>query len=252
MSVNSVSRPRDVVVCAAGSLPGDLHKLWRTRDPKGYHVEYGYSCMGYEIAGGLGVKMAAPDREVFVLVGDGSYLMMSQELLTAVQEHVKLTVVLVQNHGFASIGSLSESIGSERFGTAFRYRNPTSGRLDGDVLPVDLAANAAGLGVVAVAGEDCCRAISSARCESCGDTSCAHRGRDRSARARPGQRVLVGRAGCRGCRARADNASTEELRTGQDRSEAVPVNPDRLHSMGARAFALFSGSPANTYRCRCQ
>ena len=148
--VNSVSGPRDVVVCAAGSMPGDLHKLWRTRDPKGYHVEYGYSCMGYEVAGGLGVKMAAPDREVFVLVGDGSYLMMSQELLTAVQEHVKLTVVLVQNHGFASIGSLSESIGSERFGTAFRYRDPISGRLDGDVLPVDLAANAAGLGVVAL------------------------------------------------------------------------------------------------------
>ena len=137
-------------MCAAGSMPGDLHKLWRTRDPKGYHVEYGYSCMGYEIAGGLGVKMAAPDREVFVLVGDGSYLMMSQELLTAVQEHVKLTVILVQNHGFASIGSLSDSIGSERFGTAFRYRDPTSGRLDGDLLPLDLAANAAGLGVVAV------------------------------------------------------------------------------------------------------
>ena len=92
------------MVCAAGSMPGDLHKLWRTRDPKGYHVEYGYSCMGYEIAGGLGVKMAAPDREVFVMVGDGSYLMMAQEIVTAVQEGIKLVVVLVQNHGFASIG----------------------------------------------------------------------------------------------------------------------------------------------------
>ena len=104
--VNRVSGPRDVVVCAAGSMPGDLHKLWRTRDPKGYHVEYGYSTMGYEIAGGLGVKMAAPDREVFVLVGDGSYLMMAQELVTAVAEGIKLTVVLVQNHGYASIGAL--------------------------------------------------------------------------------------------------------------------------------------------------
>jgi 3D-(3,5/4)-trihydroxycyclohexane-1,2-dione acylhydrolase (decyclizing) len=146
-AVNAACGPRDVVVCAAGSMPGDLHKLWRTRDPKGYHVEYGYSCMGYEIAGGLGVKMAAPDRDVYVLVGDGSYLMMAQELVTAVQEHVKLTVVLVQNHGFASIGSLSEAVGSQRFGTAYRYRNPETGRLDGDVLPVDLAANAASLGV---------------------------------------------------------------------------------------------------------
>jgi 3D-(3,5/4)-trihydroxycyclohexane-1,2-dione acylhydrolase (decyclizing) len=139
-AVNRLSRPRDVVVCAAGSMPGDLHKLWRTRDPKGYHVEYGYSCMGYEIAGGLGVKLAAPDREVFVLVGDGSYLMMSSELVTAIQERVKLVVVLVQNHGFQSIGALSESVGSQRFGTKYRYRNTDEN------LPVDLAQNAAGLG----------------------------------------------------------------------------------------------------------
>ncbi len=144
-AVNEISDARDVVVCAAGSMPGDLHKLWRTRDPKGYHVEYGYSCMGYEIAGGLGAKLAAPDREVFVLVGDGSYLMMAQELVTAIQEKVKLVVVLVQNHGFASIGRLSESLGSQRFGTAYRYRSD-DGRLDGDVLPVDLAANAESLG----------------------------------------------------------------------------------------------------------
>jgi 3D-(3,5/4)-trihydroxycyclohexane-1,2-dione acylhydrolase (decyclizing) len=146
-AVNEVSAPRDVVVCAAGSMPGDLHKLWRTRDPKGYHVEYGYSCMGYEIAGGLGVAMAAPDRDVFVMCGDGSYLMMAQELVTAVQEGVKLVVVLVQNHGFASIGELSESLGSQRFGTRYRYRDAASGRLDGGVLPVDLAANAESLGV---------------------------------------------------------------------------------------------------------
>ena len=105
--VNRVTNPRDVVICAAGSMPGDLHKLWRTRDPKGYHVEYGYSTMGYEIAGGLGVKMAAPDREVFVMVGDGSYLMMAQEIVTAVAEGIKLTIVLVQNHGYQSIGALS-------------------------------------------------------------------------------------------------------------------------------------------------
>ena len=146
--VNRMTRPQDVVVCAAGSMPGDLHKLWRTRDRKGYHVEYGYSCMGYEIAGGLGVKLAADDagedRDVVVLVGDGSYLMMAQELVTAVQEGLKLVVVLVQNHGFASIGALSESLGSQRFGTRYRYRTATG--LDGETLPVDLAANAASLG----------------------------------------------------------------------------------------------------------
>jgi 3D-(3,5/4)-trihydroxycyclohexane-1,2-dione acylhydrolase (decyclizing) len=145
--VNELADARDVVVCAAGSMPGDLHKLWRTRDPKGYHVEYGYSCMGYEVAGGLGVRLACPDRDVFVMVGDGSYLMMATELVTAVQEGIKIITVLVQNHGYASIGSLSESLGSQRFGTKYRYRNPETGRLDGEKLPVDLAANAASLGV---------------------------------------------------------------------------------------------------------
>jgi 3D-(3,5/4)-trihydroxycyclohexane-1,2-dione acylhydrolase (decyclizing) len=145
--VNDVSGPRDIVLCAAGSMPGDLHKLWRTRDPLGYHVEYGYSCMGYEIAGGLGAKLGAPDRDVYVMVGDGSYLMMATELVTAVAEGIKLIVVLVDNHGFASIGSLSESVGSQRFGTAYRSRNPDTGRLDGGLLPVDLAANAESLGV---------------------------------------------------------------------------------------------------------
>jgi 3D-(3,5/4)-trihydroxycyclohexane-1,2-dione acylhydrolase (decyclizing) len=153
-AVNEIAEPRDVVVCAAGSMPGDLHKLWRTSDPKGYHVEYGYSCMGYEIAGGMGVRMAADEdgggRDVFVLVGDGSYLMMAQELVTALQEGIKIIVVLVQNHGFQSIGALSEQVGVPRFGTWYRYRDPETGRLDGDVLPVDLAANAASLGVPAV------------------------------------------------------------------------------------------------------
>jgi 3D-(3,5/4)-trihydroxycyclohexane-1,2-dione acylhydrolase (decyclizing) len=143
-AVNDLSGARDVVVCAAGSMPGDLHKMWRTRDVKGYQVEYGYSCMGYEIAGGLGAKMAAPDRQVIVMVGDGSYLMMAQELVTAVQEGVKLVVVIVQNHGYASIGSLSQTVGVPHFGTQSRYRQ--SGRLNGEILPVDLAANAASLG----------------------------------------------------------------------------------------------------------
>jgi 3D-(3,5/4)-trihydroxycyclohexane-1,2-dione acylhydrolase (decyclizing) len=149
-AVNAAARPQDVVVCAAGSMPGDLHKLWRTRDPKGYHVEYGYSCMGYEIAGGLGVKLAAPDHEVYVLVGDGSYLMLSTELVTAVQERQKLTVVLVDNRGYSSIGSLSRSLGMDGFGTQYRYRSNGSLGVDSeestDYLPVDLAKNAESLG----------------------------------------------------------------------------------------------------------
>ena len=146
--VNSVSAPRDVVVCASGSLPGDLHKLWRVRDPKGYHLEYGYSCMGYEIAGGLGVKMAAPDREVYVMVGDGSYLMMAQEIHTAIQEGFKLNIILLDNHGFASIGALSESCGSGGFGTQYRFRK--DGKLEGDTLNVDFVANAESLGAAAL------------------------------------------------------------------------------------------------------
>jgi 3D-(3,5/4)-trihydroxycyclohexane-1,2-dione acylhydrolase (decyclizing) len=142
--VNSVARPKDVVVCAAGSLPGDLHKLWRTRDPKGYHLEYGYSTMGYEIAGGLGVKMADPSREVFVMVGDGSYLMMAQEIHTAVQEGYKLNLVLLDSHGFKSIGGLSRSIGCEGFATQYRYR--AGGTLSGATVAVDFAANARSLG----------------------------------------------------------------------------------------------------------
>ncbi len=144
-ALNEGIDPRDVLVQAAGSMPGDLQMLWRARERKQYHVEYAYSCMGYEIAGALGVKMAAPDREVWALVGDGSYLMMASEIVTAVSEGIKLNIVVVQNHGFASIGALSESVGSQRFGTSYRYRGE-SGRLDGDVLPVDLAANVASLG----------------------------------------------------------------------------------------------------------
>jgi 3D-(3,5/4)-trihydroxycyclohexane-1,2-dione acylhydrolase (decyclizing) len=146
--VNEVSEARDVVVCAAGSLPGDLHKLWRTRDSKGYHMEYGYSCMGYEIAGGMGVKMAAPEREVYVMVGDGSYLMMAQEIVTAVQEGLKLNIVLLDNHGFSSIGGLSRACGNRGMGTDYRYRKGDS--YSGGLLPVDFVANAASLGARAV------------------------------------------------------------------------------------------------------
>ncbi len=150
-AVNDLSGARDVVVCAAGSMPGDLHKLWRTRDPKGYHVEYGYSTMGYEIAGGLGVKMAEPTREVYVMVGDGSYLMLAQEIVTSIQERKKLTIVLVDNEGFASIGGLSRGKGTAGFGTRYRYRSDGSlgddaAHSDGEALPVDLALNAEGLG----------------------------------------------------------------------------------------------------------
>ncbi|OII12083.1 3D-(3,5/4)-trihydroxycyclohexane-1,2-dione acylhydrolase (decyclizing) [Curtobacterium sp. MCBA15_008] len=146
-AVQSVSDPRDVVIQAAGSLPGDLHKLWRVRDELGYHVEYAFSCMGYEIAGGIGVRRGAPDRDAIVMVGDGSYLMLHTELVTAVAEGIKIIVVLIQNHGYASIGHLSETVGSERYGTRYRYLDETQSFDNGDPLPVDLAANARSYGV---------------------------------------------------------------------------------------------------------
>jgi 3D-(3,5/4)-trihydroxycyclohexane-1,2-dione acylhydrolase (decyclizing) len=156
-AVSAAAGERDVVVCAAGSMPGDLHKLWRATDPdgKGYHVEYGYSCMGYEIPGGMGAKLAAPDREVFVMVGDGSYLMLPGELATAVAERIKLVIVLVQNHGYASIGALSRSVGGAGYGTHYRVTedglpvDAAGGDAPAqhyDAVPVDLAANAESLG----------------------------------------------------------------------------------------------------------
>jgi 3D-(3,5/4)-trihydroxycyclohexane-1,2-dione acylhydrolase (decyclizing) len=142
--------PTDVLVSAAGSHPGDLHKLWRTHQPNTYHMEYGYSCMGYEIPGAMGVKMADPSREVYTFVGDGTYLMMPSDILTSVQEGIKMIMVVVDNHGFASIGGLSQSLGSGGFGTRFRMRDQQSGQLDGDYLPVDFAANARSLGADAI------------------------------------------------------------------------------------------------------
>ena len=162
--VNNFTQASDIVVCAAGSLPGDLHKLWRTRQPGGYHLEYGYSCMGYEIAGGLGAKMANPTREVYVLVGDGSYLMMAQEIVTSLQENCKLNIVLLDNHGFSSIGGLSRGCGNDGMGTNYRYRRGE--KYDGEVLPVDFVANAASLGAWAVrarTGEELKAALASAR-----------------------------------------------------------------------------------------
>ena len=151
-AVNNFADDNDVVLCAAGSLPGDLHKLWRTKSNKSSHLEYGFSCMGYEIAGGLGAKMADPSREIYVMVGDGSYLMLSQEIVTSIQENFKITIVLIDNDGYKSIGSLSRSLGSEGFGTRFLYRNQNSQIIEGDetksdnTLPVHLADNARSLG----------------------------------------------------------------------------------------------------------
>lgn len=152
-AVREVAGREDAVVAAAGSLPGDLHKLWRATAPRSYHLEYGYSCMGYEIAGGLGVRLARPEHEVFVLVGDGSYLMMAQELATAVQESLRVVVVVVDNHGFGSIGALSRAVGGGGFGTAYRMRD-AEGRLAGPPLPIDLVANARSLGAHAERADD--------------------------------------------------------------------------------------------------
>ncbi|MBN1789005.1 MAG: 3D-(3,5/4)-trihydroxycyclohexane-1,2-dione acylhydrolase (decyclizing), partial [Bacteroidales bacterium] len=153
-AVSGFAGPRDVVLCAAGSLPGDLHKLWRTSDPKGFHLEYGYSTMGYECAAGIGAKMACPDREIFVMVGDGNYLMMNNEIVTAIQEGIKYTIILLNNSGFGSIGGLSQSIGSQRFGTKYRYRDEKSGLLTGERLPVNFAENARSLGAHVIEASD--------------------------------------------------------------------------------------------------
>ena len=151
--VNTLTAPEDTVLCAAGSMPGDLHKLWRTRNRKGYHMEYGYSTMGYEIAGGMGVKLAEPEREVWVMVGDGSFLMMHTEIVTMVQEGLKVNIIVVDNHGFASIGGLSKAVGSDGFGTKYRYRSD-SGHLDGETLPIDFAKNCESLGAHVIRARD--------------------------------------------------------------------------------------------------
>jgi 3D-(3,5/4)-trihydroxycyclohexane-1,2-dione acylhydrolase (decyclizing) len=135
-AVNRAAGPRDVVVCAAGGLPGELSRLWRTRDPHGYHLEYGYSCMGYEIAGGLGVKLAFPDREIFVMVGDGSYLMLNSEIATSVAMRRKLVVVLLDNRGFGCINRLQQACGGASFNNLLTPEAPA----------IDFAAHARSLG----------------------------------------------------------------------------------------------------------
>ncbi len=152
--VNDAAGPQDVVLNAAGSMPGDLLKIWRPVDPKGYHLEYGYSTMGYEIPGGLGVKMAAPEREVFVMIGDGSYLMMNTEIVTTIQEGYKLIIVLVDNGGYQSIHGLQTSSGSPSFGNELRFRDESTGRLAGEYMPIDYAANAASMGALAFKADD--------------------------------------------------------------------------------------------------
>lgn len=153
-AINGAAGPRDVVLNAAGSAPGDLHKLYRSRDPRSYHMEYGYSTMGYEIPGGIGTKLADPSREVYVIIGDGSYLMMPQEIVTAVREGIKLNIVLVNNHGFQSIGGLSQSIGGAGFGTHYKYRDEKTGQISGEFLPLDFAANARSLGANVIEVQD--------------------------------------------------------------------------------------------------
>ncbi len=231
------------MVCAAGSLPGDLHKLWRARHPKNYHMEYGNSCMGYEIAGGLGIKMAAPERDVYVMVGDGSYLMLSQEIVTSIQEGYKLIVVLLDNQGFKSIGSLSRSLGQQGFGT--RYVYPQDGGLPGDEaeeiapLPVDLAANAASLGARLL------------RCRTYDDFVAALQGRagrrhhhgdlypERPHARRAGLRELVGCAGGRGQRDAGGAGGPRGVGADAGEGAAFPVADDgRWTTDDRRLFPL--------------
>lgn len=146
-ALNTMMGENDILINAAGSMPGDLQALWKARTPLQYHLEYGYSCMGYEIPAAFGTKLAAPESEVVAIVGDGTYQMAPQEIATLVQEDVKAIFVILQNHGWSSIGSLSESHGSQRFGTKYRMRNQTSGQLDGGLLPMDIAANLASYGI---------------------------------------------------------------------------------------------------------
>lgn len=163
-AVQASTSEKDVIVQAAGSLPGDLHKLWRVRDALGYHVEYAFSCMGYEIASGIGAKRgldaAGDDRDVVIMVGDGSYLMLNTELVTAVAEGIKVIVVLIQNHGYASIGHLSETVGSQRFGTWYREYDADAKNFQGEqILPVDLAMNARSYGMDVIEVEPSANAI---------------------------------------------------------------------------------------------
>ena len=236
------------MVCAAGSLPGDLHKLWRARHPKQYHLEYGYSCMGYEIAGGLGVKMADPEREVYVLVGDGSYLMMSSEIVTSIQEGYKLTIVLIDNAGFKSIGALSRSLGQAGFGT--RYVYPRDGALPGDeeggtvqTLPVDLAANARSLGAHVIecsSYADFAAALQAAQATR-PDDGHLHPERPPARRAR--LRKLVGRAGRRSQRHAGGQRRAQRVGRRCGRANATFSNVDLARRISIAMSSRLFGSP---------
>ena len=164
--VNETVGGKATVVCAAGGMPGELLRLWRPEDPKAYHMEYGFSCMGYEIPGGLGVKLAEPGREVIVMVGDGSYLMMNSEIVTAVGEGIKLTIVLVDNHGYQCILGLQRAVGVADFGNELRYRDQATKQLTGGYIPVDFVKHAESMGahgVFARSAEDLKKALNDAR-----------------------------------------------------------------------------------------
>jgi 3D-(3,5/4)-trihydroxycyclohexane-1,2-dione acylhydrolase (decyclizing) len=148
--VNDAVGGKATVVCAAGNMPGELLRLWRPEDPKAYHLEYGFSCMGYEIPGGIGVKLAEPEREVVVMIGDGTYLMMNSEIVTAVSERLKLTIVVMDNHGYQCILGLQRICGVSDFGNELRFRDPKSGLLTGDYVPIDFPKHAESMGAHAV------------------------------------------------------------------------------------------------------
>ena len=215
----------DVVINAAGSLPGDLHKLWRARSPRQYHLEYGYSCMGYEIPAGIGVQQAAPGTPVWALVGDGTYLMMPTEIVTAVQEGLPVNIVLLQNHGYASIGGLSEESGGERFGTAYRFR-ASDGTFTGAPLPVDLAANAASLGMDVLRAKtvrELREALATARASD--RPTCVYVETDPTPDRSPG-RGLVGRTGRRDRLPRGGLAARERT-TARSPTAAATSDPRR-------------------------
>jgi len=164
--VNEAVGGKATVVCAAGGMPGELLRLWRPEDPKAYHLEYGFSCMGYEIAGGIGVKLAEPEREVVVMVGDGSYLMMNSEIVTAVGEGIRLTVVLVDNHGYQCILGLQRAVGVSDFGNELRYRDGSTKLLTGDYIPVDFQKHAEAMGanaILAKTADELTKALTAAR-----------------------------------------------------------------------------------------
>ena len=220
-AINDAAGETGVIVNAAGSAPGDLHKLWRARDPAGksYHVEYGYSCMGYEIPGGIGVKLAAPEREVYVLVGDGSYLMLPGELVTAVAQRVPIVIVLVDNHGYASIGALSRSVGSSGSG---RSTGSTTARFHGgERCSLDLAANAESLGARVVRANSVGGAAGGAggRARRRRPGGGVHRGGSVPGRAE--LRELVGRAGGRGIRGGLGARCARVLRPGPPAAASV-------------------------------